>query len=408
MPARQAAGFDCYFSFLCYNIAVAGGTANAAPPARNGERNIHMQKMIQFFKKDVVLTASLILAVLSCFLTPPSLSYIGYIDFDTLILLFCLMLVMAGLQEQKFMEFVGSRLLSRTRTRRGLMTALVFLCFISSMFMTNDVSLITFVPFGIMILEMAGLTGSLCLTITLMTIAANLGSMFTPIGNPQNLYLYALSGLSLPEFLLLMGPYTAVSAVLLLLFLFLGYKQARLQVELEHPALKDRRACLLYFVLFFLCILTVAGWLPHVLLLLLTSAALLWKNRRLFVRVDYSLLLTFTFFFLFIGNISGIESFRAWILEILDGRDRILSVLISQVISNVPAAMLLSGYSSHVTELIIGTNIGGLGTLIASMASLISYKQVAAGYPGQKKKYLAVFTFCNLVFLAVLLLLGML
>ena len=151
-----------------------------------------------------------------------------------------------------------------------------------------------------------------------------------------------------------------------------------------------------------------AGWLPHVLLLLLTSAALLWKNRRLFVRVDYSLLLTFTFFFLFIGNISGIESFRAWILEILDGRDRILSVLISQVISNVPAAMLLSGYSSHVTELIIGTNIGGLGTLIASMASLISYKQVAAGYPGQKKKYLAVFTFCNLVFLAVLLLLGML
>ena len=158
-----------------------------------------LAKIKNYLRNDVVLSVSLLLALLSCLIEPPSLKYLRYIDFNTLIMLFCLMLIIEGLRGQNFLQFIGSRILIKVKTRRGIVFTLIFLCFISSMFITNDVSLITFVPFGIMILEMINLTDKLCGTVTLMTIAANLGSMFTPIGNPQNLYLYARSGLGMGE-----------------------------------------------------------------------------------------------------------------------------------------------------------------------------------------------------------------
>ncbi len=180
------------------------------------------EKIIKSIRGDIVLTVSVCLAVFSCIVVPPNIGYLDYIDFRTLILLFCLMLIIGGLRELNFFQFIGKWILDHARSRQGISVTLVFLCFFSSMFITNDVALITFVPFGIMILRNAGMTFITCRIVVLMTIAANLGSMFTPIGNPQNLYLFTLSGLSIPGFLLLMLPYTAAAAVLLVLFITMG------------------------------------------------------------------------------------------------------------------------------------------------------------------------------------------
>ena len=360
------------------------------------------QKIIHALKSDVVLIVSMCLAVLSCFIVPPDAGYLDYIDFHTLIILFCLMLIVEGLKEQNFLQSIGSRILKKVCTERGIALALVFLCFFSSMLITNDVALITFVPFGLMVLGMAGMESRLCYAVTLMTIAGNLGSMFTPIGNPQNLYLYSLSGLDIQGFLRLTGPYTAAAGILLAVCVFTVFRQAKLSVRLDAPVPLNLPEVWFYMALFAACILTVAGFIPHLLLFSAVSGLLLLRNRRLFVRIDYSLLLTFLFFFIFVGNIKQIEELRQLIVSFLAGRDRLFSAALSQIISNVPAAMLLSGYSDNINELIIGTNIGGLGTLIASMASLISYKQISIHYPLLKKKYFATFTVLNLAFLVIL------
>ena len=351
-----------------------------------------LAKIKNYLRNDVVLSVSLLLALLSCFIEPPSLKYLRYIDFNTLIMLFCLMLIIEGLRGQNFLQFIGSRILIKVKTRRGIVFTLIFLCFISSMFITNDVSLITFVPFGIMILEMINLTDKLCGTVTLMTLAANLGSMFTPIGNPQNLYLFSLSGMGVPEFLELMWLYTGLAAFMLTAVVLVFYPEEHLQLDIKTERLKDKRTG----------VLTVAHFVPHLVLLAIVAAALLYKNKNLFRQIDYSLLLTFLFFFIFVGNMNHIGSLHSFINQILAGNEVLISVAVSQVISNVPAAMLLSGYSSNYAALIVGTNLGGLGTLIASMASLISYKQVAAKYPHLRRQYLAIFTVDNLIFLAAL------
>lgn len=378
------------------------GRFSAAP--FYGEDETLGKRILGWFRRDAVLTISLCLAVLSCLIEPPGLGYLSYIDFNTLITLFCLMLLVEGLREEQFLQYAANRVLSQVRTVRGLMVTLVFLCFVGSMLITNDVALITFVPLGIMMLEMASQRKRLCFAVALMTIAANLGSMFTPIGNPQNLYLFSLSGLSLPEFLGLTAPYTMGAALLLLLCVRFGCGHGTLSIRLgEAPPLRRGPVCF-YLALFLLCVAAVGGMVPHVVLLAVVAILLLWKDRRLFARIDYSLLITFVFFFIFVGNIKQLEGLQVWIRGALDGRDRLFGVLLSQVISNVPAAMLLSGYSGDLRELIIGVDLGGLGTLIASMASLISYKQLVEREPELRGPYLKLFTLLNLGFLAVLFL----
>ena len=356
------------------------------------------KRILGWFRRDTVLTISLCLAVSSCLIEPPGPGYLSYIDCNTLITLFCLMLLVEGLREEQFLQYAAARVLSRVRTVRGLLATLVFLCFVGSMLITNDVALITFVPLGMMMLEMASQRKRLCFAVALMTIAANLGSMFTPIGNPQNLYLFSLSGLSLPEFLGLTAPYTVGAALLLLLCVRFGCGHGTLSIRLgEAPPLRQGPVCF-YLGLFLLCVAAVGGMVPHGVLLAVVTALLLWKDRRLFARIDYSLL------FIFVGNIKQLEGLQVWIRGALEGRDRLLGVVLSQVISNVPAAMLLSGYSSDLRELIIGVDLGGLGTLIASMASLISYKQLVEREPELRSPYLKLFTLLNLGFLAVLFL----
>lgn len=364
-------------------------------------------KILSFIRQETVLTAAGLLALFSCFLVKPEaedcLDYVME-NGNTIIVLFCLMTVVAGLAGQGVFRYVGERLLEKLRSERGIAFLLVFLCFLGSMFITNDVALITFVPFAVMVLQMAGMEKKLCRTVVLMTIAANLGSMLTPMGNPQNLYLYASSGMSMGEFIRLMLPFTLASALLLTLCLWFGFQNTPAQVKIGEKTEKpDTPQVVYYALLFLICLQTVSGTLSAQALILIILGAVIVRDRRLFFKVDYSLLLTFLFFFVFIGNMNQFPPFRQLVVSLVEGREMVTAVLMSQVISNVPAALLLSSFTSEWEALIIGTNLGGLGTLIASMASLISYKQIAAKSPREKGRYLGMFTFWNAVFLAVLL-----
>ena len=366
-------------------------------------------KLKQFIQQETVLTAAAVLAVVSAFFVPPDAQYLGYIDLRTLAILFSLMTVMAGLRRQGFFDGLGRALLSRTRSTFQLTLVLVGLCFFGSMFITNDVSLLTFVPFTFVVLSRLGADVRLALLIPVVcmqTIAANLGSMLTPIGNPQNLYLYGKSGMSIGGFVLLMLPYTLVSLLLLLAWAALVCRKASAALSVDElvsssASQGDQKIILLYLVLFAICLLSVIRVLPYGFAAVLVCA--LFADPRTLRTVDYSLLLTFVAFFIFIGNLGRIPAFSGWLQEFLTGREVLVAVLASQVTSNVPAALLLSGFTAETQALIIGTNLGGLGTLIASMASLISYRQIARELPQGKKQYFGLFTLSNLIFLALLL-----
>ena len=365
------------------------------------------KKILSFLKEETVLCVSAALALVSCFLVPPDSGYAAYINWDTIVVLFCLMTVTAGLSELGVFRALAETLLRRLKSRRMLTLTLVALCFFGSMLITNDVALITFVPLALLIAELEGGDDSLCLTVTLMTIAANLGSMLTPIGNPQNLYIYSVSGLSLGAFTATVAPYALLSAALLTAAALRG-KNAPVKVELSDGKKGLDRFDLVYFLFLFAgCILAVAKLLSIWTLLPVVAVAVAIKNWRLLLKPDYSLLATFLCFFVFIGNMGRFEPFKNAVLSVLEGHVLLVSAALSQVISNVPAALLLGGFTTRWRELLVGVNIGGLGTLIASMASLISYKHLARRAPALKGRYFRTFTLWNLGFLAALLLLAL-
>lgn len=367
-------------------------------------------KIKQFVKQEIVLCVAAVLAVLSMFFVPPDAAYIGYIDLRTLAILFSLMTVMAGLRRQGVFDRLGRTLLAQTGSTLQLVLVLVGLCFFGSMVITNDVSLLTFVPFTFVVLSGLAPDARRALTVPVVcmqTIAANLGSMLTPIGNPQNLYLYGKSGMSIAAFISLMLPYTVVSLLLLVLWagaLCRGQASACSCAHLQQPdAAADRKIVLLDAALFVVCLLAVIRVLPYGVAFAAVLLCTLFADRSTLRCVDYSLLLTFVAFFIFIGNLGRVQTFSDWLQAILIGQEVPVAVLASQVTSNVPAALLLSGFTDKTSALIIGTNLGGLGTLIASMASLISYRQIARELPEEKGRYFKQFTLSNLVFLAILL-----
>ncbi len=352
-----------------------------------------------YIKRDPVLFASMLLATVSAFFVPPSPSYIGYLDLRVLSLLLSLMLVVAGFQKSGLFIFMTERLLRITHSVRSLSSVLLCLSFFCSMFITNDVALITFVPLSIIVLKETGQTRHMILIIVLQTIAANLGSMLTPLGNPQNLYLFSASGLSIAQFVKVMARPTAIS-LLLLIFATLILPRERISPSKDKAELCDIRP---WIILFILCLLAVIHVLHYAIVLAIVILYVLIRDSAILKRADYGLLLTFVFFFIFIGNIKSIPEIRSWIESFVTGRETIVGILISQVISNVPAAMLLGGFTTDFPALLIGVNLGGLGTIIASMASLISYKLYCAEENAKKGRFLAIFTALNLAFLAVLL-----
>lgn len=373
-----------------------------------------MSQVLELVRRDPVLAAATVLAVASCALVPPDAGYLEYVDFRTLGLLFCLMATMAGLSRAGVFRAAGRALVARLHSGTGVVMGLVLLPFMASMLVTNDVSLIAFVPFALLVLRMLGIADASVFTVVMMTVAANLGSMLTPIGNPQNLYLYSASGMGVLEFVGLMLPYALVSAVLLVAcVLVYGARRHGLPVKAEGeralPAAGEleservrKRSVAPWAALFVLSLLAVARVLSVPVLLAVVVAVALAADRRVLREVDYGLLLTFVAFFVFVGNVGRVGAVDSLLSSLVSGNELLASVAASQVVSNVPAALLLSGFSSAWPALIVGTNIGGLGTLIASMASLISYKQVVGEGAGTAGAYLLRFTVVNVAFLAAL------
>lgn len=373
-----------------------------------------MKALMKFIKKEIVLWIALALAVLSMFVVKPDSRYLGYVDFRTLAILFCLMAVVAGFKRQGVFELLAEKLLSVAGSVRGMVTVLVLLCFFMSMVITNDVALITFVSFTIAVMGRteAGIKERWLLkTVVMQTIAANLGSMLTPIGNPQNLYLFGLSDLGVGGFVRLMLPYTLLSLLLLLGWIFCASRRDKKTVdkaaesEGTEPGKKrgsgSAERMIAYSVLAVISLLAVGHIIPYWAAFASVLAYTLCRDRKVLSQVDYALLCTFAALFVLIGNIGRIPAFRDFLMRMTEGREIAVSVAASQIMSNVPAAILLSGFTNRIEGLIVGTNLGGLGTMIASMASLISFKYIAAA--GERRgRYFLLFTVANLVFLAVL------
>ena len=363
-----------------------------------------IKSVLAYMRKEAVLSIAWILAALSTLLVQIDREYLGYIDVHTLGLLFALMAVMAGLKRMGIFRTVAEALLKRTHTTRQLEAVLIFLPFFSSMLVTNDVALITFVPFALEVLAMAGLSKRIVPVVIMQTIAANLGSMSTPVGNPQNLFLYSYYGLTMGDFFSAVLPLSLVSMVLLAVFVAFSPsgKLSEIVCSGEETAINYKKLAML-LVLFVLCLLVVAKVVSLWIVCLLTLVLLLVFDRETLKDVDYALLFTFIGFFIFVGNLGRVPVFTELFAKLLSGNEVLCSVFVSQFISNVPAALLLAGFTDSSRELLIGVNLGGLGTLIASMASLISYKYIAKSCSELKGKYLLFFTLANIAFLAVLL-----
>lgn len=357
-----------------------------------------MDKMKNFLKNEIVLVISFILAAVSAFVVAPNAGYIDYIDFRTLALLLCLMAVMAGLNSLGVFRLLASKLLRLASTTRSLALWLTMLCFFSSMVITNDVALITFVPFSVVALKLSGQEKLMIPLITLETVAANLGSMLTPVGNPQNLYLFSAFEMTLGDFFKTLFPYAALS-LLLCAVSVLFIKKESISFNAEKSEKINRTHCAVYAALFLLAILTVFRVIPFVITLAVSVIAILIFDTKTLAKVDYSLLFTFIFLFVFIGNLKNIPSVSDFLEKIVSNNEVIAGIACSQIFSNVPAAILLSGFAADIPSLLIGVNLGGLGTLIASMASLISFKLIIKEN-ASAGRYLIVFTAVNLVFLA--------
>ncbi|MBP5252132.1 MAG: citrate transporter [Treponema sp.] len=393
-----------------------------------------MNRIINFLKKEIVFCAAFMCALVSAFFVPPSAEYFSYIDRDTLFILFALMAVIQALKSCGVFSSLASAMCRYFHTVRSLSAALVFLSFFTAMLITNDVALITFVPFAIALLTPVASPFMVMYTVVLQTVAANTGSMLTPLGNPQNLFLFGQMGISLFDFIKIVSPYTLTSFLILAAGVCVIPKKAivvqpeifsntadddpaekKLEKNAERASVKKSAAhnpaagCrvkkIIYALLFALCILSVLRIVPKWCAAVCVLAVIFAADKKILLSVDYMLLLTFTAFFIFTGNIAKIESVRLVLQEIVRGNEFLSAVVSSQVISNVPAALLLFPFSGSMNELLVGVNAGGLGTLVASLASLISFKIFSAG-PKEKRSstamYLGVFTLCNIAVLLVL------
>ena len=357
------------------------------------------------FKNEPVTMVSFILAVLSVFLVPFDKQYLDYINFKTLGTLLSLMIIMSGLSGQGFFRKIAKNLLDKVSQLRVLGLVLVLLCFLFSMFITNDVALITFVPFAIEVLCMAGQDGYLIPIIVLQTIAANLGSMLTPIGNPHNLFLYDLAHFHPVAFVKMMLPYTLLAFVILVVMtcLVTGHKKInRSHKEDYKPGYETPLRTIIYLVLFVLSLTVVLRVLPYYLVLGIVIVAVIIFDRKNLLEVDYFLLLTFLFLFIFVGNMKRVDVVNEFLSNIVAGREFETTLITSQFINNVPTTILISGMTTNYKAVCIGADFGGLGTLIASMTSLISFKLYGRVKGNRKGKYILTFTVFSIIFLVFL------
>ena len=360
-----------------------------------------MSTIRSFIRREPVLLIAALAALVSCFFVPPDAAYWGYLDLRTLALLYCLMTVVAGLRQAGLFSRLAHRLCLGAGNLRTMGILLVLLCFFSSMLITNDVALLTFVPFAVVVLGMAGQSRALIRVVVLQTVAANLGSMLTPVGNPQNLFLYSHYDLSMGDFLSLTLPVWALSLGLILLACLLLPRE-KLQLFLGEEPLLHKKELWVYALLFLVCLGTVLRLLPWPAMLAAVVLVLLVIDRKILRRADFMLLLTFVAFFVFAGNLARMEAVDRLLRSLLEGREYWTALLASQVISNVPAALLLSGFTDKAGALLLGVDVGGLGTPIASLASLIAMKLYSHSEHAHTGRFLLEFTVVNLILLLLL------
>ena len=365
-----------------------------------------MSRIKDFAKREITFCVALLAALISCFFITPDKEYFGYIDFRTLALLYCLMTIVAGLRGAGVFTLMAHVLCRKAGSLRAMCALLIGLCFFSSMLITNDVALLTFVPFAVVVLGLAHQTKELLWVVVLQTVAANLGSMLTPVGNPQNLYLYSFYAMDAAEFFSATAVVWGASLVILALLVFL-FPKKKMDVFLgEQPEL-SMRSLAVYSVLLCVCLLVVFRVIEWPWMLAAVVPVLFFYERRILVQADFMLLLTFVCFFVFSGNLSRIETVSAFLKNILNGHELLVGAGASQIISNVPAALLLSGFTENGRALLLGVDIGGLGTPIASLASLISLKLYSHSENADSGAFIIKFLLLNAALLAVLIPLGL-
>lgn len=360
---------------------------------RSMNRNNVVIKGIAWLKKEMVLTIAILLAIISCFWETPKWSYI---DLKVLLLLFDLMVVIAAFKKQLLLDYLAVNLLKNCQNSQQTGAVLVSITFIAAMFMTNDVALITFVPLTLIIGRKLGKTP--IKWVVFQTLAANLGSSLTPMGNPQNLFIYTYYDLSLTAF------FKVVSGLVLISIAFLGLllvkeKKEPIEIAIEQVKIQSPKQLLVFLLLFIIILSSVIGILDYRIAFAITFIITLVLDRTLLRKVDYTLLITFIGFFIFIGNLAAIPSIKTTLERFLSGEGYtyLSGLIMSQVISNVPATMLLASFTENWKELVLGVNIGGLGTLIASLASVISYKLFIKEYPNEAKAYFKSFSWYNVL-----------
>ncbi|MDQ6598637.1 anion transporter [Bacillus salipaludis] len=350
---------------------------------------------LAFLKKDLVFTISLILAMASSLIHPPRLEYI---NFKVLVSLFNLMLAIKAFEELKLLDRFAIGIVNKCKSSKQVSAILILLCFFTSMLVTNDVALITFVPLTLIISKKAKI--NMMETIVLQTIAANIGSSLTPMGNPQNLFIFSHYGISPAQFFttILLLAFLGGSSLYISIYRLKGKK---LNIALDPIPIKSRKKAAVWGIIFCIIIVSIFGGMSYQLAAIITFLAACILDYKLLAKIDYLLLITFICFFIFIGNIANIEALRDFASECLKNSTSVYfsSILASQLISNVPASILLSNFTMDWKSLLLGVNIGGLGTIIASLASVISYKLYIQSNPGKSKRYLIQFSLYNFLFL---------
>ena len=358
-------------------------------------------KIISFAKSNAVVLIAAFAAIVTSFIVPPDREYLGYFDFKTLTCLFCVLAVVCALRNIRFFYTLAKAIIRKFKNTKLSILALVYITFIGSMLIANDMALLTFLPLGYFVLHTTGKEKYMAFTYIMQNIAANLGGMLTPFGNPQNLYLYTKFTIPDAEFVRIMFPPFIVAISLITALCLIFVKSEPLEIEEKAAELPKARVAV-YLVLFALSILIVFRTIPFVIGLIVIPVSLLFLDKDALKQVDYGLLLTFVFFFIFSGNMARIGVVREFFSVLLEKNTLIFSALSCQVISNVPSAILLSQFTSNYRDLLLGVNIGGVGTLIASLASLITFKAYTKDQPGNTARYILKFTAFNFLFFAVL------
>jgi Na+/H+ antiporter NhaD/arsenite permease-like protein len=354
-----------------------------------------------FISKNAVMVIALALAAVTSIIVPPEAEYLSYFDFKTLTCLFCVLAVVCALKNIRFFYMLAQQIVRLFKNARMCVLALVYITFIGSMLIANDMALLTFLPLGYFVLSSTGKQKYMAFTFIMQNIAANLGGMLTPFGNPQNLYLYTKFNIPTGEFMAIMAPPFVISIALITLCCMIFVKADALEFEGEAIKLSPARTAL-YLVLFVLSIAIVFRGIPYWIGLIVIPAVLLFADRSALKQVDSPLLLTFVFFFIFAGNMARIEGVRMLFSSLLEKNTLLFSVLSCQCISNVPSAILLSQFTGNYAELLVGVNIGGAGTLIASLASLITFREYVKHNPGKSGKYILLFSLFNFAMLGIL------